>query len=296
MKIKLIFSYDGSKFQGSATQPHTNSVQDTLAQALARLGICQKPLFASRTDKGVHSLNAVASVSCGEHFEDLNALKSRLNRFAHPQIHIKRIEKVSENFQVRFDAKAREYRYLLHHGEFSPFLAPYFYFYPRINLHRANAILSHFVGTFDFKNFTKQNEKNSVRTMMLANAYAHGDISVFRFRADGFLRAQIRLIVAAVLRVLSGKMSENALLGQLNSGFASKKCVCGAQNSQIIDRKIQNSDENSRKFSKNFCGENGNLQDLLSQNSTQNLSPNLKKEFCRTPAPPNGLYLTRIFY
>ncbi len=217
MKLKLTLAYDGSRFQGSATQPHLNSVQDTLAQALAHLGIYEKPLFASRTDKGVHSLNAVASVVCGEHFEDLNALKSWLNRFAHPQIHIKRIEKVSENFQVRFDAKAREYRYLLHHGEFSPFKAPYFHFYKRIDLEKANEVLNFFVGKHDFRHFAKQNapHKNATRTIFIAKAYAHGHLSVFKFRADGFLRAQIRLMMSAVLRVLDGKMSKAQLREQI---------------------------------------------------------------------------------
>ena len=167
MKIKLIFSYDGSRFQGSATQPHANSVQDTLLNALTHLGIFERPLFASRTDKGVHSLGAVASVRCGEHFDDLNLLKNQLNRFAHPHIHIKRIEKVSENFEVRFDAKMREYRYILHHGEFSPFLAPYFHFYPKIDIQKANEILAHFIGTHDFRLFCKQADaqKNSIRTI-----------------------------------------------------------------------------------------------------------------------------------
>ena len=34
MKIQLIYSYDGSKFQGSQTQPHENGVEDELARAL----------------------------------------------------------------------------------------------------------------------------------------------------------------------------------------------------------------------------------------------------------------------
>lgn len=335
MKIKLIFSYDGSRFQGSATQPHLNSVQDTLAQALKRLGITQKPLFASRTDKGVHSLGAVACVRCGGHFDDLNALKARLNHHAHPNIHIKRIEKVGENFQVRFDAKAREYRYLLHHGEFSPFLSPYFYFYPRFDLGRANAILSHFEGTFDFKNFSKQCEKNSIRTMTLANAYAHGDISVFRFRANGFLRAQIRLIVAAVLKVLSGKMSESVLLRQLgekiecenfdfypknsrnlqeNLRFGDKKN--SIKNSQIIDTNFQITAKNSRNFNekikckkfqifdkKTKC-ENPQIlykktqsEKILNEKTQKDKDlQKIKKEFCRVLVPPNGLYLTKIFY
>lgn len=240
MKIKLIFSYDGSRFQGSATQPHANSVQDTLLNALTHLGIFERPLFASRTDKGVHSLGAVASVRCGEHFDDLSLLKNQLNRFAHPHIHIKRIEKVNENFEVRFDAKMREYRYILHHGKFSPFLAPYFHFYPKIDIQKANEILAHFIGTHDFRLFCKQADaqKNSIRTIFYARAYAYRDFSVFKFRANGFLRAQIRFIIAAVLQVLAKKLSQSELLEQISS----------------------------------------------------------QKAHIRTPAPPNGLYLSKIFY
>lgn len=240
MKLKLTLAYDGSRFQGSATQPHLNSVQDTLANALTHLGVFEKPLFASRTDKGVHSLGAVASVHCGEHFTDLNFFKNQLNRFAHPHIHILRVERASENFEVRFNATMREYRYILNHGAFSPFLAPYFLFYPTIDIEKTNEILTNFIGTHDFKGFQKQNEpnKDTARTIFRAKALRHKNLSVFVFRANGFLRAQIRLSVCAVLQVLEGKMSVSELIEQIEA----------------------------------------------------------QKEHCRTPAAPNGLYLSKIFY
>ena len=87
MKIQLIFSYDGSKFQGSQTQPHENSVQDALARALAHVGIFGKLVLSSRTDKGVHATAQSAAVECGEHFKDLDRLKNLINRHAHPFIH-----------------------------------------------------------------------------------------------------------------------------------------------------------------------------------------------------------------
>ncbi|HEC2757075.1 TPA: tRNA pseudouridine(38-40) synthase TruA, partial [Campylobacter coli] len=48
MKLKIIFSYDGSKFLGSAIQPHKKSVQDALQDALSHLGIFSSVLMASR--------------------------------------------------------------------------------------------------------------------------------------------------------------------------------------------------------------------------------------------------------
>ena len=49
MCLKFIFSYDGSAFLGSASQPHLNSVQDILASSLSHLGIFTPVLFAPRT-------------------------------------------------------------------------------------------------------------------------------------------------------------------------------------------------------------------------------------------------------
>ena len=219
MRLKLVFSYDGSAFLGSACQPHLNSVQDALAAAIAHLGIFSPVLFASRTDKGVHALRAVACVECGEHFKDLVYLKRQINRFAHPFIHIKSLERVSENYAVRFDVRAREYRYILHHGEFNPFLSPYVCFSERFDIKKANELLSHFVGEKDFKFFQKAggSAKTSVRIMFFARAYAYKDLSIFCFRANGFLRAQIRLSVASVMAVLRGELSEDKLKEQIEA-------------------------------------------------------------------------------
>lgn len=301
MKLKLTLAYDGSKFQGSATQPHKNSVQDTLSSALARLGISAKPLFASRTDKGVHALANAASIECGEHFSDLNALKSHLNRHAHPHIHIKSIARVAEDFEVRFHAKARAYRYLLHHGEFSPFLSPYFHFRPNIDIARANGLLRHFIGTHDFKNFAKQYDKSTTRTMFAARAFAHGDITAFSFKADGFLRAQIRLMMSVLLKVLDGKMREDELLRQIqgdnfdeNLGeiYAGNLAKNSSKNLAINSNEIltQNSSENLVR----------NSSEILSKNSAKNFAINSNeihaKNFSRTLVPASGLYLVRVFY
>lgn len=222
MKLKLVFSYDGSAFLGSAKQPHLKSVGDCLEEALGHLGIYEKILFASRTDKGVNASRAVASVECGEFFKDLAYLKNKLNRFTHPYLHIKQISEVSSDFEVRFHARAREYCYVFFHGEFSPFLARFVYFYPKIDIKKAGEILKIFEGKHDFKYFckTKGSAKTSLRTMFYTRAYAYKKLSVFKFRADGFLRAQIRLMVAGVLAVLEGKLTQKELEEQL----LCKKC------------------------------------------------------------------------
>ncbi|KAA6225614.1 MULTISPECIES: tRNA pseudouridine(38-40) synthase TruA [unclassified Campylobacter] len=216
MKLKLTLAYNGITFLGSACQPHQNSVQDKLANALTHLGIYQRPLFASRTDKGVHASGAVACIECGEHFKDLAYLKRQINKFATPHIYIKKIEKVDNNFEVRFNAKAREYRYIFCHKEFNPFLSDFVYFYPEFDIKKAKELLKLFEGTHDFKFFQKTNDLNtSIRTIYLTKAYKIKEFSVFKFRANGFLRAQIRLSVQAILATLNQKINEKNLLEQI---------------------------------------------------------------------------------
>ena len=86
MKIALIYSYDGSKFCGSQTQPNLNAVEDKLNLALNRVGIFQKVISSSRTDKNVHALNQVSTTEIGDFFHDLNHLKNLINHHAKPYI------------------------------------------------------------------------------------------------------------------------------------------------------------------------------------------------------------------
>ncbi|TKX32475.1 tRNA pseudouridine(38-40) synthase TruA [Campylobacter aviculae] len=219
MKLKLVFSYDGSAFLGSATQPHKKSVQDALQKALNHLGIFSKVLMASRTDKGVHASFAVACVECGEHFKDLIYLKKQINKFSHPYIHIRYLKIMPSDFEVRYDVKSREYRYIFHHGHFNPFLSRYVYFYPKIDIQKANEILKYFIGEHDFKYFCKSggDNKTTIREISNASAYTYKNMTIFHFKANGFLRGQIRLSVASVLKVLENKMDIKELKDQIKA-------------------------------------------------------------------------------
>lgn len=256
MKIALFYSYDGSKFSGSQTQPNLKAVENSVNLALNKVGIFNKIISSSRTDKGVHALNQVSSVECEEFWnERLFALQKELNKHTLGLININAIKPIKDGFHVRFDAKARAYRYIISHYQ-SVFLKNYTYFYEKIDLKRLNSALEHFKGIMDFKPFYKvgSNEKTTIREIYHARAYQIYKISynkfstkfhkqqpkftIINFKGNGFLRSQVRLMVA------------NALEASL-------------------------SDENLEKFILN-------LQD--------------KKAITKIPAPPNGLYLVRIFY
>lgn len=219
MKIQLIISYNGSKFQGSQSQPHENSVEDMLKKALARVGIFSKTIFSSRTDKFVHANNQSVCLECPTHFKDLNRLKELINRHSHPYIHIKFIKKVRDDFQARFDAVARSYRYIINHNEFSVFESDFCLFMPKFDTKKANELLNLFVGTHDFSSFMKLGSdiKSPVRTIYKAFCYEYKDKTIIVFKANGFLRAQVRLMVAAVLKGLKCENAKELIRDQIQN-------------------------------------------------------------------------------
>ena len=201
VKLKLIYSYDGSKFSGSQSQPHGRGVEDVLRAALGRVGIFAPLISSSRTDKGVHALRQVSCVECTVHWE-LSRLKELINRHCAPYIFVQHISPVPRDFHPRYDAVARCYRYVLNHGRPSPFLSDFCVFYPRVDLAALNAALANFVGEHDFSEFMKSGSdiKSPVRELYIARAYSFRNLTLINFKANGFLRAQVRLMVANALK------------------------------------------------------------------------------------------------
>ena len=326
MRLKLVFSYDGSKFQGSQTQPHENGVEDALGAALAHVGIFSKIISSSRTDKGVHANNQVACVECGEHFSDFARLKALINRHAHPAVHVKFISRVQDCFHPRYDATARAYRYIINHGEFSPFLAPYETFLPRFDLNLANELLALFVGEHDFSAFMKlgSDVKSPVRCVKKAFCYARGERSIIVFKANGFLRAQVRLMVASVLKALelakSGKFRqmqaqefkfERAEVANLDTNLNKKShdniLTKGHESVNLakFEKNANLTAEHAECVASKFDDKNSNLNKVASNRRDANFLKAKEllrraiyeqKPLTRIPAPPNGLYLNRVFY
>ena len=206
VKLKLIYSYDGSKFSGSQSQPHGRGVEDVLRAALGRVGIFAPLISSSRTDKGVHALRQVSCVECTVHWE-LSRLKELINRHCAPYIFVQHISPVPRDFHPRYDAVARCYRYVLNHGRPSPFLSDFCVFYPRVDLAALNAALANFIGEHDFSEFMKSGSdiKSPVRELYVARAYSFRNLTLINFKANGFLRAQVRLMVANALKSVQSR-------------------------------------------------------------------------------------------
>lgn len=227
MKIALFYSYNGSSFQGSQTQPSGKAIEDALNLALRKVGVFAPVISSSRTDSKVHALMQVSCVEVGD-FWDLSKLKNEINRHLPFSIRLKNIKKVSADFHPRYSAKARSYRYILAHGQVNVFLADFVYFCKMPDIFFLNEALKLFCGKRDFSGFYKtgSSEKSPIRELYSARARRFklkGEcFTMIYFKANGFLRSQVRMMVANALLCADNKEKMLILKQRLNTDISSK--------------------------------------------------------------------------
>jgi len=218
LKIKITLCYDGTTFNGSQIQPDFPTIQSKLSEVLNLVNINTLLDFSGRTDKGVHAFKQVVSCNIPSFWTDLTKLQEVLNKQLPTSIQIRNIQKVNDDFHARFSAKKREYRYLISGKKLTPFNANYISYYQDINEEEINNAIQLFVGIHDFEFFSKKGSDphSTVREIYGINFYKHKDIFVLNFKANSYLRSQIRMIVDFIMKVSSGKLSLDDLKEQLD--------------------------------------------------------------------------------
>jgi len=217
-RIKAVIAYDGSAFEGFQRQTRTpHTVQGELERALLSLGIDSPVIGSGRTDAGVHATGQVIHFDLPEHWalQPLRKLQIHLNnRF--DAIRIKHLTPVKNDFHARYDARERIYRYVFRPDP-SIFERRYV---ARLSIADWNLLeeaLKRFVGTHDFSYFLKTGSQTAHNRRTITRAYTmqRGRYGYIYFHADGFLRAQVRMMVHAAAAVANGRLSLGQLREQL---------------------------------------------------------------------------------
>ncbi len=201
----LKVQYDGTNFAGWQIQKNADSVQGRITSALEILFKEKINLIGSgRTDAGVHAWGQVANFRASVE-KDSEKLHRSLNGMLPPEIRIKSIFTVPEEFHARFDAKRRIYIYVLSTSE-NPFFRKYCLFknhYSSLNISGLNSISEKFIGKKDFSSFSRKicASENKLCDVTDARWYRKGDFVFFRIEADRFLHGMVRAITGSVLKI-----------------------------------------------------------------------------------------------
>lgn len=211
MKYLLTLSYDGSKYQGYGTQPHHNTVQDTLQLALMKLFDQEiKTTAASRTDRGVHALDQKVMISVNTSMQPIE-IKKALNALLPNSIVINFVELVGDSFHPRYDVREKTYRYYITMNK-DPFSSPYKLYYPyKLDINAMNEAANHLVGRHDFSAFCASNTDVVDKTRCITSIQwlIDGEDLIFEISGNGFLYNMVRIIVGTLVEVGQGKIKPN---------------------------------------------------------------------------------------
>ena len=202
MRVKITLAYNGTHYLGSQVQKKThNTIMGQMQNILEQLGIHSKIIASGRTDKSVNALGQVCHFDLPAFWYDIQKLKRVLNDMLPSSIHVKHICEVSDDFHARYSAKVRRYRYIIKRGESNPFEVDYITFVKDLDVDTIKKNIKLFVGEHDFASFMKTGSdiNSSVREVYKAYSYEYKGYLVLNFKANGFLRSQIRLMVGALL-------------------------------------------------------------------------------------------------
>lgn len=209
MRIALGIEYDGAGFSGWQSQPHGNTVQDTLERALAEVaGARTRLTCAGRTDAGVHALCQVAHFDTGIERAD-NAWVRGANAHLPASVAVRWAQPVGEEFHARFAARSRSYRYVLYNHAVRPALDHdrVGWCHRPLDVDRMHEAAQRLLGEQDFSVFraAECQAKSPLKTIYHAQVSRHGAMVVFDFRATAFLHHMVRNIVGALVVVGCGK-------------------------------------------------------------------------------------------
>ncbi|MGX2984958.1 tRNA pseudouridine(38-40) synthase TruA [Helicobacter sp. 23-1048] len=220
MRLLAKIAYDGSAFSGFAIQPdsHIHTIEGKLSKVLQSVGIDSVLLYAGRTDKGVHASGQMISFESEIHW-NLVRLKELLNQKLYPHIYCKCIWRVPNDFHPRYNALWREYRYVATKKMPNVLCARFVGFEDYGDMSRVRESLGYFIGEHNFRFFKKQGtlSKSDTRHIFRASCYTYRECLVVKVRGNGFLRAQVRLMLGTIFAFGRGEIAKADLLRQIDA-------------------------------------------------------------------------------
>ena len=213
------FSYNGKEFYGSQVQNNVRTVQGVIENKLALIFKNYiKTIFSGRTDRGVHAYNQVLNFIDTKYIPP-HKLQIALNSLLPKDIYVKRIKFVNNDFNARFDAISREYRYYFSNELLPLHMIDHYLktsFIP--DLSTKDFITEFMNGKLDFYNFccNKQGieyfvrmiynleiNKKTLSCFISNETYTYYEIKI---EANSFLYKMVRCLVSQLLLIFNNKI------------------------------------------------------------------------------------------
>jgi tRNA pseudouridine38-40 synthase len=212
MRWKLTLEYDGTPFVGWQRQEAGRlSVQQALEDAIKSFsGEDVTVTTAGRTDSGVHAEGQVVHVDLSRDDWTVKTVRDATNAHLRPlPVAVLRAEPVSDDFNARFSARLRAYRYTILNRRAPPTLdaGKVWHVVPIIDVEPMRQGAAYLLGHHDFSSFRAADcqAKSPMRTLDKFEITRDGDRIVFIAEARSFLHHQVRNMVGTLAMVGKGR-------------------------------------------------------------------------------------------
>jgi tRNA pseudouridine38-40 synthase len=209
VRFKMTVEYDGTDFCGWQRQENGPSVQAAIEDALAdMLGAPTTIRGAGRTDAGVHAAGQVAHFD-GNPRIPLHGYQRGLNAVLPRAIAILSVVEAADDFDARFSARGKLYRYSIWTGPTrSPLRDRYVWHLKRgLDAERMQQAAQTLVGRHDFAAFRASDceRRTTERTLTRLDVRRDGDLVTIEVEADAFLKNMVRILTGTLCEVGFGK-------------------------------------------------------------------------------------------
>lgn len=203
-------AYEGTGYRGWQRQPGVATVAGALQIALERaVGEAPRIRAAGRTDAGAHARGQVVAFGLRREWA-ADALAGAVNRALPDDVRMLSAARAPLDFNPRRDAWRRTYRYLVSLHQGLPAARPYAWRVRHpLELDLVRAASRQLGGRHDFAAFGSSPEPggNTQRGLDRVEVSAGGNLMVFEFRGDAFLRGMVRSLTGALVAVGMGRLA-----------------------------------------------------------------------------------------
>jgi tRNA pseudouridine38-40 synthase len=228
-RYRITLEYDGTPFVGWQVQAAGISVQGRLAEAIAKLsGETASVRGAGRTDAGVHALGQVAHFDLTRDWPP-DTVRAAVNFHLKPDpIAVLDCAVVADDFDARFSAVRRHYRYRILARPAPPVLdRDRVWWVPqKMDATAMGEAAQHLVGRHDFTTFRSAScqAKSPIKTLDRLDVSASGEEMIIAASARSFLHNQVRSMVGSLKLVGEGKWTPGDVRTALE---ACDRSACG---------------------------------------------------------------------
>jgi len=219
-RFKFFIEYEGTRYSGWQKQENAKTIQGTIVKAA-------KEIFgddfidiqgSGRTDSGVHALCQIAHLDVKTVLAP-EIIRMKFNDLLPHDINILEVEKASQKFHARHDAKSRSYLYQISKRRTAFGKNYVWWIKDKLDFKQMESASKLFIGMHDFSSFSDDDPEEKSTKVLIDDIQLKedGDLILIRIVGSHFIWKMVRRIVGVLVEVGRGKKAEKDILNYLNA-------------------------------------------------------------------------------